>query len=117
MVSSPQSEALRVEASDGGSSKILDIGLNVSSTRVEQLYTFKLDFKLYPNPARRQVTIETLAGHYNYRILDVTGQTLMSSTAAIHGSLTIDLDQEPGVYLVELYNEKEHKVQKLIIAE
>ncbi len=73
------------------------------------------DFAIYPNPANEFITIESNFEGMNYSIVNAQGQVVLNGK--ISGS-SIELncsDLQKGIYFVNLFDEKNSIVEKLII--
>lgn len=72
--------------------------------------------RLYPNPAKNQVSIESAqAGLGNIKIVDLQGRIVFSRNEHFIGTETIDLNLAKGVYFVQLAENLPFEIQKLII--
>jgi arylsulfatase A-like enzyme len=74
------------------------------------------DFKVFPNPAAKQITIDS----HNLQIdgisiYDMNGREIYSDTIPFSGLKKIDLDLKSGVYLIKPKSEHQFSPQKLII--
>jgi len=86
-----------------------------SNTGIQQVEETK--FKLYPNPAKDEVSVETLdlSGLSKITVCDMSGKTIKSVRADNFGSTKIDLSElDKGIYIVKLNNNKNYS-QKLIV--
>jgi len=88
-----------------------------STLEVEQIK--ETTFRLYPNPAQEQITIETsgLNTKTAISISDITGKTIKTiQLNNIQTKISIDLSGfEKGFYVVNMYDENNNHSQKLII--
>lgn len=83
----------------------------------------KLNFKIYPNPAREYLTIEinNTSEPVRINLIDILGNTLNLNTLNINGIHRIKLKGpdgntlNPGLYFVQIMSNKETKVRKLFI--
>jgi ELWxxDGT repeat protein len=90
--------------------KQVDIDSRFTYSRIISLQTGDMDenkIRLYPNPARNQITIEssTLAGAVHYRVFDANGKIVLrkSEQASAGNSLQLDIDNlSAGVYYLDL---------------
>jgi len=75
-------------------------------------------FRLYPNPAKNEVLVETpgLSGLSKILICDMSGKTIKTVRAENSGSMIIDLSKfDKGIYIVKLNNNNKNYSQKLIV--
>lgn len=106
------------------------VNIHGTNTSVADVFENAFDLKIYPNPARDEVTIDyTLirAEEMNLQIFDMTGKLvyLRQNEHTLAGSHSITwnaTDQsgslvEPGVYLVGLQSQNTRAMKKLIIVE
>ena len=96
----------------------LQISLSESILGIEQ--TDATRFRLYPNPAQGQVTVETsgLYGKLLITITDITGKIVKTIQVRDDSSMkyTIDTSElNQGGYLVNLYHDQRKYSQKLMI--
>tara|TARA_B100000787_G_scaffold27094_1_gene17916 strand:- start:294 stop:2822 length:2529 start_codon:yes stop_codon:yes gene_type:complete len=84
--------------------------LNSLSTNVSN--NEKINFKIYPNPAKNKITITTSQQNINVTIFTITGRKIIETTAK-----TINTSNfAKGCYIIEIKNEKGFsKREKLII--
>jgi len=76
------------------------------------------NFRLYPNPAKNEVLVETpgLSGLSKITICDMSGKTIKTVQAENTGSTKIDLSElDKGIYIVKLGNNNKNYSQKLIV--
>ena len=75
----------------------------------------ELEVSVYPNPSSGQFTVEVPAieGMIDYSISDLSGR--MVQGASVQSSrFTVELDAEPGVYLLRLWNNDDQAVVRLV---
>ena len=72
----------------------------------------KMEWGIYPNPAREYIYIETSANWYKASLLNLNGKTLVSTTTM--GRLSTSEIPE-GVYLVKLENEQGRSTYKKVL--
>jgi hypothetical protein len=71
------------------------------------------ELKLYPNPARDVLIIETGNSEFRFEISDATGQVVRKGTGKVKTQIeTSDLAQ--GIYLIKLYTGNETAYRKLV---
>ncbi|MFY0603957.1 MAG: T9SS type A sorting domain-containing protein [Flavobacteriaceae bacterium] len=90
---------------------LVALGRNIGQT--EGSSNFNDDLIIYPNPVKNIVNVNPSYNvNANYRIVDLTGKTIMSGSMLNN---TIDVSKlKTGVYLLELSDEEEKFVQKFI---
>lgn len=78
----------------------------------------KVDFKVFPNPAKNtlQIEVSNLNGEeMETRITDITGKTVYNKNISV-SSTTIDVSDMPkGMYFISFKNKVSNYTQKLII--
>ena len=75
------------------------------------------NIKIYPNPAKNDITITGIEAPTNYQILNVVGTTLTIGTL-LKGSNTLPLGSlSPGVYLLELLDNNGGRYVQRIVKE
>lgn len=73
-------------------------------------------FRVFPNPASKQITIDSNNLQINgIEIFDMNGREIYSDNLSFIGFRKIDLDLKPGVYLIKTKSEHPFLPQKLII--
>jgi hypothetical protein len=77
-------------------------------------------FRLYPNPAKQQVILETsgLSGETTVTVSNTTGKTVKTIQQAIRDKSAIPVDIsgfEKGVYIVNIRNKQANYNQKLLV--
>ena len=73
-------------------------------------------FRVFPNPASNQITIDSNNLQINgIEIFDINGRVIYSDNLTFSGFKKIDLDLNPGVYLIKAKSEQSFLPQKLII--
>ncbi len=71
-------------------------------------------FSVYPNPATRNVTIETATGKGIYQVTDITGKTLLQGTAT-SSKFTLDISAlSSGVYFISVSDEEKQVFGKVV---
>lgn len=87
--------------------------LNLST---EKKNTVLNDFKVFPNPAKNQITIDSqnlqIGG---IEIYDLTGRLVYKNSIGFAGIKKIDITLEKGTYFIKLKGEHQFSPQKLII--
>lgn len=78
--------------------------------------------QIFPNPAKNYVTVDFVVyedGELRLRLIDEQGRVVYGSQALVNKSdmLLVPLDVARGVYLIELYNEKETLVTQKVTVE
>lgn len=73
-------------------------------------------FKIYPNPAHEQLSIETITKSYNITLLNSIGQAVLTRNSC-NGKQTVDLENYPsGVYILRITSSGgERSDQKIVI--
>lgn len=98
------------------SEKLISLtGNGVSSTGIQDHFTSEAI--IYPNPSHGNFTIELPSDEHNMiRIFDLCGRVVFSKNYhKTDGSIHLTLNQKPGIYLIEINNEKDKYVKKIII--
>jgi len=75
-------------------------------------------FNVYPNPATRKVFIDFLGQSIEQiNLMDISGKVMRQiETEATERIIEIDVNDLPkGMYLLELKNEQNHNIKKLIV--
>jgi plastocyanin len=90
-----------------------DIGLN---TGIQDL--LYANIKMYPNPARNVITIETSdfeSSELQVLIRDISGKTQLSVQKSFSGKTEVDIHSlSNGIYFVELRNSSQRTMMKLV---
>jgi uncharacterized repeat protein (TIGR01451 family) len=74
------------------------------------------ELKLYPNPSRNAVTIETAFATANYQLVDITGKTLLQGTVP-SPKFTLDISSlSSGVYFISV-SDDERQVNGKVVKE
>lgn len=74
------------------------------------------DFKVFPNPAKNQITIDSNNLQIDgISIYDMNGREIYSDTIPFSGLKNINLDLKPGVYLIKTKSEHQFLPQKINI--
>lgn len=73
-------------------------------------------FTIYPNPAQTEVNINTLYTNYTIRVLDIHGRVITTQQLAHANTKLSTASFAPGIYFIELLNEKVVERKKLVIA-
>jgi len=75
-----------------------------------------INFSIYPNPAKENITVSLLNNAMDIQILDLSGRISLEENNLTKGNHKINLlNMKPGVYFVKITNETSTKVEKLII--
>lgn len=110
----PETATIRVTDSEGNTfEKSFEIVVNKVSTLADDVPLNK--FKIYPNPADRIIYISGVNAVKNYRIIDITGKTVL--LAKKYDTSGIDISSlHNGIYFLEFsYSKSEKQIQKIII--
>ena len=84
--------------------------LNTLSTNVSD--NNKINFKIYPNPAKNKITITTSQQNINITIFTIAGKKIIETTAKIINTSNF----AKGCYIIEIRNKNGFsKREKLII--
>ncbi|MBC8343126.1 MAG: T9SS type A sorting domain-containing protein [Bacteroidetes bacterium] len=77
---------------------------------------FKIKPQFFPNPTTGNFTIDLGKTHenINIRILDILGRTLKEYSFEKRQSINLDINEVPGVYLLEIKTVKEQFILKII---
>ncbi|MGM0613237.1 MAG: PQQ-binding-like beta-propeller repeat protein [Bacteroidota bacterium] len=74
------------------------------------------DLKIYPNPAKKLIKIESDHAIRSIRLMDISGQTIRIMQYPENSSLTIDVSQfTKGLYILEIATPNKVKQTRLII--
>ena len=72
-------------------------------------------FKIYPNPAKDIISIETNFSSYTMKVTDILGNTLLSkSNLSFNNNIDVSTLKN-GTYLVELISPGDRRINKIII--
>ena len=72
-------------------------------------------FKIYPNPAKDIISIETNFSSYTLKVTDILGNTLLSkSNLSFNNNIDVSTLKN-GTYLVELISPGDRRINKIII--
>ena len=73
------------------------------------------NFKIYPNPAKDIISIETNFSSYTLKVTDILGNTLLSkSNLSFNNNIDVSTLKN-GTYLVELISPGDRRINKIII--
>ena len=73
------------------------------------------NFKIYPNPAKDIISIETNFSSYSLKVTDILGNTLLSkSNLSFNNNFDVSTLKN-GTYLVELISAGDRRINKIII--
>lgn len=73
------------------------------------------NFKIYPNPAKDIISIETNFSSYSLKVTDILGNTLLSkSNLSFNNNIDVSTLKN-GTYLVELISVGDRRINKIII--
>ncbi|MDR2057988.1 MAG: choice-of-anchor J domain-containing protein [Dysgonamonadaceae bacterium] len=70
---------------------------------------------VYPNPTSGIVYLSSVKKHSVISILDLSGRVLEQRSVPVDGKITLDLHYEKGVYFIQIQNNGEKVIRKLII--
>ena len=74
-----------------------------------------IQFKVYPNPCNKQITIETNQNRFTYSIYDLSGQKIMDNQSE-NSSEKIDLSLiQSGIYVVKVNYGDQSSQQQILI--
>lgn len=80
----------------------------LSAVGLADHYT-SLDYSVFPNPAGKTISIAGLGGKNAYRLMNMEGKVVLSGTAdPKHNAIGLD-KLKPGIYLLELADERGKK--------
>ena len=92
--------------------------LKLTNPKLEVLEnTFKENITVYPNPTKGNFAIafNNVQSELTVKILSISGQILETRTFQDKNNIQLKLEQAPGVYLLEITNEKGHKANVRLI--
>ena len=82
---------------------------------VESLALGKFDIAVFPNPSKGTVNVHTsFKGDWKYEIVNLQGQVVLSGISET-SSVSIELNQSGGIYLVRIVGEGIDEVKKLVV--
>lgn len=103
---------LTVSSADCSDNFCLDVTVSDTSTSVNEVLVNQV--KMYPNPAKQQITVRT-ESTMSFEILTLSGSVIVPAKT-INGTATIDVSQlANGLYLVRLSNDSYQEVKRLSI--
>ena len=78
-------------------------------------YIAENTFRIFPNPAKDQLTISNVEAYSNIQILDITGKLVKQYATEQFNSITINVsDLQNGVYFVKLQSNEINKTIKFV---
>ena len=91
------------------------INVTITPMGVDEEYISLINTKVYPNPAKDKLTIESNINKLiNYDIINIMGQTVYSSYLN-SGKTNINISEfAKGIYTIKLYSEKGNVVKKFV---
>lgn len=76
----------------------------------------KLEYSIYPNPAKNELVIKNLTGNNTISIVDATGRIVMTRNNVNNGLATLNISTlQNGLYNVIVNNGIENKTLKLVV--
>ena len=111
-------DAAKVYAVGFDGAKILVYPTNLSTNELMN----NTEFNIVPNPIKNdssiKISIQNAKGNYNLNVIDISGQTLISTTGSLdelNRSVNLKLKTLPkGVYIISLHNESSKYTKKII---
>ncbi|MBO7288021.1 MAG: T9SS type A sorting domain-containing protein [Bacteroidales bacterium] len=97
---------------NGGWSGAEMITVKVSGEDIIELG--KVDFVIYPNPAKDVINIESNVQRYEYQLINNLGQIVLDGTLAGENSISVK-DINNGIYFLKLIADGEMSVNRVII--
>jgi hypothetical protein len=82
----------------------IDTVLSIDELSINQV-------RLYPNPTSGKITIDfnTMQESIDIRVLSLTGQTVVTESAMSTNRVQLTINEEPGIYFVEMVNQNNQK--------
>lgn len=76
----------------------------------------KLEYSIYPNPAKNELVIKNLTGNNTISIIDATGRVVMTRSNVNNGLTTLNISTlQNGLYNVIVNNGVESKTLKIVV--
>jgi hypothetical protein len=98
----------------GHGAEIVALHIPYSHTGIETPETNKRSIVVYPNPTKGEVFISAVPENAFIRILDLSGR-VVDTYRALSGDVKLDLNLASGIYFIQIENEGEKILRKLII--
>jgi hypothetical protein len=76
----------------------------------------KLEYSVYPNPAKNELVIKNLTGNNNISLVDATGRIVLRRNNVTNGLTTLNITNlQNGFYTVVVNNGVENKTMKIVV--
>ena len=100
---------------NGYRASLKNSNVSVNCTGTVSNENFDNNFKIYPNPAKDIISIETNFSSYTLKVTDILGNTLLSkSNLSFNNNIDVSTLKN-GTYLVELISARDRRINKIII--
>ncbi len=97
-------------------------GFNVNYFEIKKITTgtnlinFQMNLKVYPNPAAKEIVIESVDFEYDkIDIVDLNGKKVLSESVVYEPRKVLQLQLNDGVYFLRICNDKQFHQEKIVI--
>ena len=97
---------------NGGESETVMVTVKVNGDGINEFG--KVEFSIYPNPAKDVININSTAQKYEYQLMNNLGQVVLKGAVSGENAISVE-DVENGVYFLKLIADGEVSINKVII--
>ncbi len=97
---------------NGGESETVTITVKVDGDGINEFG--KVEFSIYPNPAKDVINVNTTAQRYEYQLMNNIGQVVLKGIMSGENAISVE-NVDNGVYFLKLIADGEVSINKVII--